>query len=365
MKQRAHAWVALRALKLIDDSKRKNANLFVELMSYYLSDVWDGAWLPDTLIRDMIYGHILKMDSDDRFVPDITSRPWRKSTYTELKKDTYGKRLCLENYLKDSQELRKPYWATDQSGHLPDRVIALNHSIIDMLKMGDFPIAFYLKKKKSKKYRSEDLSKQTVKGLSLSPNFSARQIALTFFIVSHYVCDAHMPLHCDLRDMSAMKVDGERERRLPESLHPGIEAVWEESFPAKEVLTIHDYTPESIESVTTSMPKKSLIEIDKVNSPYALSTRLPSKMPNEWEEMVNVCRISYAVSRKWIPQSFKEIQNLIGEDKCEKDASPLKYDDIKLIIDEKAFKDITNRVFHDAVESVARIWYRAWNIFTK
>lgn len=365
MKQRAHAWVALRALKLIDDSDRKNTELFVELMSYYLSDVWDGVWLPDTLIRDMSYGHIFKMDSDDEFVHNISSQPWNKLTYSELKRETYGKRLSLENYLKDSEELRKPYWITEQSGHLPDRVIALNHSIIDMLKMGDFPIAFYLKKKKSKKYRSEDLSKQSIKGLSLSPNFSARQIALTFFIVSHYICDAHMPLHCDLRDMSAKLGEERRVRRLPRSLHPGIEEVWENSFPDKDVLTIHDYTPKSIDSVTSSMPNRSLIEIDKAGSPYALSTSLPSNMPNEWDEMVNICRISYGVSRKWIPQSFKEIQNLIGEEKCKPKAAPLEYDSIVTIINKKDFKDVTNRIFHDAVESVARIWYRAWNIFTR
>jgi hypothetical protein len=366
MKQRAHAWVALRALRLIDDSKRKNAKLFVELMSYYLSDVWDGAWLPDILIRDMSYGHIFKLGSDDKFVPDISTLKHRKVTYSELKKKTYGRRLCLEEYLKDSEVLRKSSWVTQRSGHLPDRVIALNHSIIDMLKMGDFPIAFYLKKKKSKAYRSEDLSRQKIKGLSVSPNFSARQIALTFFIVSHYICDAHMPLHCDLRDMNALKVkESGRERRLPRALHPGIEKVWEESLPDKEVLTIHDYTPESIESVTNSMPSGSLIKIDEVGSPYALSTHLPSNLPNEWDEMVNICRISYAVSRKWIPQPLEDIKNILGEEKCKARAPALSYDDIISITGEDEFKDITNRIFHDAVESVARIWYRAWNIFTK
>ena len=365
MKQRAHAWVALRALKLIDDSNRKNTQLFVELMSYYLSDVWDGAWLPDILIRDMSYGHTFKMDCDDEFVPNISSQPWNKVSYSELKKRTYGNRLCLEDYLKDSEDLKKPYGVTSESGHLPDRVIALNHSIIDMLKMGDFPIAFYLKKKKSKKYRSEDLSKQSVKGLSLSPNFSARQIALTFFIVSHYVCDAHMPLHCDLRDMSARLDKKRRVRRLPECLHPGIEAVWEKSFPDKDMLTLHDYSPRSIATVTGSMPKGSLIELDKPGSSYALSTKLPSNLPNEWDEMVNICRISYGVSRKWIPQTFKEIEALIGTEKCKPNGHALDYKNILKIIDEKDFKDVTNRVFHDAVESVARIWYRAWNIFTK
>ena len=184
---------------------------------------------------------------------------------------------------------------TDKSGHLPDRVIAINHSIIDMLKMGDFPIAFYLKKEKPEEYMKE-LTRQKIKDLSLSPNFSARQIALTFFIASHYICDAHMPLHCDLRDMEAMTVEGTIERRLPEPLHRGIEAVWEKSFPSKNVLTIHRYTRESIEKVTTSLPSNSLIEIDKVPT-YALSKELYKNMPNEWDEMVNICRISYAVSR--------------------------------------------------------------------
>jgi hypothetical protein len=164
--------------------------------------------------------------------------------------------------------------------------------------------------------------------------------------------------------MSTKISENKRVRRLPKSLHPGIETVWEKSFPTKEMLTIHDYTPESISTVTSSMPGDSLIEIDKTNTSYKLSTKLPSNMPNEWDEMVNISRISYGVSRKWIPQSFKEIQDIIGKKKCKPDAAPLDYASILKIIKEKDFKDVTNRVFHDAVEAVARIWFRAWNIFT-
>lgn len=132
MKQRAHAWVALRALKLLDDSG--SAPKLMELLSFYLSDVWDGAWLPDTLIRDMSYGHIFKMDA--------AQEERRRVPYRELNKRLAGKRLCLE-YVKKSEELNKPYWINEEmSGHLPDRVIAINHSIIDMLKMGDFPSHF-------------------------------------------------------------------------------------------------------------------------------------------------------------------------------------------------------------------------------
>ena len=146
MKQRAHAWVALRALRLIDETKDPKLRLLVELLSYYLSDVWDGAWIPDTIIGDMSYGHIFKMDSDDRFIDEIRSKQYRKLTFDDLKKATGGTRLCLEDYLKGFGELENPYWVIEVSGHLPDRVKALTHSIIDMLKLGDFPIAFLLEK---------------------------------------------------------------------------------------------------------------------------------------------------------------------------------------------------------------------------
>jgi hypothetical protein len=88
-------------------------------------------------------------------------------------------------------------------------------------------------------------------------------------------------------------------------------------------------------------------------------------LPNEWDEMVNIARVSYAVSRRWIPHSFQEIVDILGRDKCRAGASPFKYDDLVKIIDPSSFKDVTNRIFHDAVESVARLWYRAWNIFCK
>ena len=84
--------------------------------------------------------------------------------------------------------------------------------------MADYPIAFYSKEEKSKKY-IEFLTEKKIKDLSLSPNFSARHVALTFFMLSHYICDCHMPLHCDLRDFG-LKGKG---RQLPKKLHPSIE----------------------------------------------------------------------------------------------------------------------------------------------
>lgn len=340
MKQRAHAWVALRALKLVNDSK-KAPNL-VELLSYYVADAWDGAWLPDTLIVDMRYGHIFKMDSDpQRLGSDVSQEGWMRAPYRQLKKRLRGRRLCLE-YARGSPELLKPYKShpTD-GGHLPNRVIAISHSIGDMLKMSDYPLIFYARKKKRKAFEL-DLMQQNVKDLSLSPIFSARQIALMFFIISHYITDAHMPLHCDLKDFGG---DRSTMGRLPSNLHPSIEELWESYFPPKENLVLHEHLRLSIDEVVSSLPAGSIIEID-TNDRYRLTLRISRTAGDEWQEMVHIARTSYAVSRKWIDAPYEDIDDLI--------ASPAKREE---------FKDVTNRIFHDAVESVARLWLTAWQRF--
>jgi hypothetical protein len=340
MKQRAHAWVALRALKLVNDSK-KAPNL-VELLSYYVADAWDGAWLPDTLIVDMRYGHIFKMDSDpQRLGSDISQEGWMRVPYRQLKKELRGRRLCLE-YVRSSPELLKPYKShPNDGGNLPNRVIAISHSIGDMLKMSDYPLIFYARKKKRKAFEL-DLMQQKVKDLSLSPIFSARQIALMFFIISHYITDAHMPLHCDLRDFGG---DRSKMGRLPGDLHPSIEELWESYFPTKETLVLHEHLRLSIDEVVSSLPDRSIIEID-TNDRYRLTSRISRTAGDEWQEMVHIARTSYAVSRKWIDAPYEDVDDLI--------ASPAKREE---------FKDVTNRIFHDAVESVARLWLTAWQRF--
>jgi hypothetical protein len=300
--------------------------------------VWDGAWLPDTLIRDMKYGHVFKLDDDPKYLGyDITTRGHRKKTYTSLKTSLSGRRLCLD-YIKGSDSLNSPYWVhKSEGGNLPDRVIAISHSIGDMLKMSDYPMAFYVTKKKSKAYMEDDLSAVNVKDLTLSPNFSARQIALTFFMLSHYICDAHMPLHCDYRDYGSKS-----RRRVKAGLHASIEEKWESYFPDKEVITLHDYVKKSLDYVVEKkMPQGSIVEIDRKKK-YRLSPKLSKLKRNEWDEMVDVCRVSYAVSREWIDGGFRDADDM----------------------DAGEFGEVTNYIFHDAVECVARIWAKIWERFT-
>ncbi len=92
------------------------------------------------------------------------------------------------------------------------------------------------------------------------------------------------------------------------------------------------------------MISKLKIDTDKK---YSLNKRIPKTKSDEWKEMVYIARISFALSREWINKDYKDVKQLI-EDKGEDD-----------------FVDITNRIFHDAVQGVAIIWVKAWERYIK
>ncbi len=370
MKQRAHAWVALRALKMLDDWGE--APKLVELISSYISEVWDGAWLPDIRLYDMNYGHIYKMDSDPKFIYKNLDKEERYvKSYRDLDDQLVGNRLCLK-YIKNFGELNKPYRSHPKlGGHLPDRVIALSHNIGDMLKMSDYPLAKHCQKYKKKKRGNIEvidasgnkryLAERKISNLSNSPNFSARHIALTLFILSHYICDAHMPLHCDLRDFKIPR----KGARIPKNIHVWTERLWEPNFPKKESLILTRYTKKTLEKIL-KVPDTSIISIDSPNSDYRLSNRVNKSLKgDEWTELIYTTRVSYAVARKWIPESNnwfdlhqQHFKKYGGFKKCILQGNG--FGDGSFVED---FTHVTNAIFHDVIESIARIWYKAWRRF--
>lgn len=355
MKRAAHGWIALRAYKLIDDisvngciGNARHTDKLIELLSYYLPNVWDAAWIPDSLICDMQYGHIFKQSNDSEIIGSKIKDKRSQTGYKELKSQLKGKRLCLE-HVKEDKILNEHYWA--KQGHLPNRVIALSHTASDMLKLGDFPLAFYLREQRRRAYEG-DLSAASVKSLSASPTFSARQIATTFFMLSHYIADAHMPLHCDYRDYSSSN----KTRPISPRLHPTIEEEWEKFFPKEEIVSIGKYSKNSVDEIVLNLPKNSIIKTEKEYKLSAGAKGLKTSDRDVWQEMVNICRVSYALSHVWIDKENTKENKNFG------------YDDVRELIKRKGkeeFIDITNFIFHDAVESVARNWLLIWEKFIK
>jgi hypothetical protein len=93
-----------------------------------------AAWLPDSLIKDMTYGHVFKTSKyggqdGARFV---VSR-------ADLKKSLAPAAFERERYLDGLPDAwwTAAYRVKDNGGHLPARVAALCQNARDMLKMGD------------------------------------------------------------------------------------------------------------------------------------------------------------------------------------------------------------------------------------
>ena len=330
MKQVGHAWIALRALKLIDDlvgegKLPKEVKLFDELLFNYLPDVYEGAFIPDTLIVDNATGHTFKMEPMD-------SDPTGRFTvdYKALKKRLGSKRQSLE-LAKDEAVLKKPYRAHARGGKLPNRVLSISNSLSDMLKLSEFPFGQYTKVKRARAYRDKTgYSSTKVKALDLAPNFSGRQIALTFFLISHYIADAHMPLHCDVRDLS---FDGNR--RIFRGLHPKLEKYWEKNLPGTEVFLILPKL--TLDDALQRLPDNSIFGpiADGVKQ---FNFRKLRSSQDEWEEMVDVCRASYALSSYLIPDGAKSLEDL----------------------DEKKLEEASRAIFTDAAKTVAAIWLKSW-----
>lgn len=174
-----------------------------------------------------------------------------------------------------------------------------------------------------------------------------------------------MPLHCDLRDF---KVPG-KARRLPKKMHARIERLWESNFTSKEDLILTKYTKKTLNRIVVDkLPENSIIEIDTPNSDYNLSKKVNKHLKgDEWNELVYTTRVSYAVARKWIPitsdwfdlykrkfKKYGQLKNNILQGNG--------FGDGAFVED---FRQVSNSIFHDAVESVARIWYKAWKRFVE
>lgn len=58
--------------------------------------------------------------------------------------------------------------------------------------------------------------------------FNQSQVSLLMLVLSHFACDAHVPVHCDRRDLNK-----------PSKVHSDLETFWEE-----EILRCHGFSEE-------------------------------------------------------------------------------------------------------------------------
>ena len=315
MKKFTHAWLAFMAVKRLEDtelskSNRKYADGLIEWFRDHRDGVTQGAWYPDSVIKDMANSHVLKFEPVEG----------KRMKFRRLPKTYQG-----YNYSKNSPVRKKAFIKVDKGDNLPDRCESIAEAIIDSLKIQE----------------SEH------KGSPVSP--TDNQVALLFFMLSHYIADAHMPFHCDSRRFSEgagiharmekewddeienyYKMDRDNERFFYD----------ETGYPLlpKDLAKSRGYQSSFLKKVSDELRKRE----------FKLSFGSGNK--NVWDFMSAVCQHSYLISYGFLPPQYDHT-DVTRSNWRSSGSIP--------------FNELSVAVFSDAIDSIARIWFRVWRRYEK
>jgi hypothetical protein len=151
-------------------------------LDYYNDWVTEACWAPDDILNDKAKYHVLKLFTSD-----------------ELRKAGGSKKKWIENIFE--RKGRKTYYR--YSGGLPYRIDHLSMMIWTIEKLRSY-----------------------------NDQFSMKQIVYLYILLSHYIADAHVPMHCDLRDDKPTRPSTKKPklRYYNGNYHSKIEGDWEKSI---------------------------------------------------------------------------------------------------------------------------------------
>jgi len=312
MKQFSHAWLAFKAIErlekvALDAGNRQSADELVRWFWNYRDGVIKGSWYPDMVIKDMATSHVLK------FTPVAQGL----TKYGILPDTCQVAPLAIQ-----SSVYGHPYKIVDPSDNLPERCEALAHSVIDNLKMQE----------------TEE------KGSPITP--TDNHIATLLFMLSHYVADAHMPLHCDGRKFSSGP-----------DIHAEIESKWDKEVRNHYKLDVLNerffYNPEGYPlRANTDVSNSFLKRVDDGLATRCFSLTYGGNNNNVRTYMLAVCQNSYLLAYAFFPPEYDETnitkanwQDLPGQ--------------------QLSFDKLSEVVFCDAIDAIARVWLRVWVRYEK
>jgi hypothetical protein len=312
MKKYTHAWLAFMAVKRLKEAKltgnnKKVAASLVRLIMHHEDDIIQGSWYPDDVIKDMANSHVLKLTP---------------STRANNKFKTLPNTHLIYDHTKNSQLKRKSF-DIEEEDNLPDRCESLTHSIVDNAKM----------------------QRREVKGSPLPP--TNNHIVFRFFMLSHYIADAHVPFHCDIRRFSSGS-----------DIHAKMEKKWDDMIKSHYTIdTKHKrflYDPHGFPLRKTNREAQyqssylKRIADELSQRPFRIG--YGTSRDNTWDFMSAICQYSYLLSYKFIPSRYNH-QNVPNDN----------WHSIGSI----SFDDLSVAVFSDAIDSISRVWFRAWRKYSK
>lgn len=312
MKKYSHAWIAFMAIKRLEvigttdneavfkglnEDVRKEAKSLVAWFKDYRDFVIRGSWYPDEVFKDMSTSHIVKHSPCEGGNTSYGKLPTTHTIYRLMAK----KSPLIESGYKI------------EGGNCADRCESVSHSIVDNFKM----------------LHRED------KGCPIAT--TGNHIAMRFFILSHYIADCHMPLHCDVRPFSDDK-----------NIHGAIEKEWEDqvnkSYKIDKDNNRFFYDPDGYPLHLKPTQFILDVESDLETRKYIHSWGTDNE--NVWDFMSDASHYSYLFSRYLIPDDFENDRSM---------------QDFKEATEwGRNFDKYSTMIFSDAVDSIARIWLHIW-----
>lgn len=336
MNQRTHAWIAVRTIALLEDGK-KDKNL-VKLLKPHAGKAAIGAWIPD--LADAKRGGAKTENHIFKIMP---YKGKDKERFIARKHDTLdrlGEKRLMHEYIDTDTSLKPAWWDKPYRGdikkpgqHLANRSMALSVMMLDLLIMGDNTVDKLLPGKVS-----------FAKYIDKNARTQEEQVALYFFMLSHFVADSCMPCHADGRYLAGYS----------RGLHNKLESEW-----SKLVGTKFDKSKMLPASMSVS-PDEILKESRKVDEKFDNIPFKPKSIPNMvagdvWLEIINVCRGSFAVASIIAPPKKYGYKS--------KKLAP--FSTVFGNAESQKFKDMSKMVMHDAVLNNAVIWRHIWRKASK
>lgn len=304
MKKYTHAWLAMMAMKRIEkaqipDKQKDDAKALIKWFKDYRDFVISGSWYPDSVFKDMSSSHIVKYAEGSE----------GDNSYFRRMPETLG--LYQMGLTSDKKD--KPFRI--EKGNLCDRVESFAESLIDSFKILD----------------------SEASGEPIVP--SCNHIAMRFFILSHYIADCHMPLHCDARSFAKSN-----------EVHGFIEEQWDKMVKASYLIDEDNnrffYDPEGYPLRSDSVsPVIAAVEEELVKREFVWPWGQDCK--NTWDYMSGISQYSYLMASRLVP-----------EDRKPKDITTSYYRKTDAYLNH--FDEYTTIILEDAVESIAKVWLHAW-----
>lgn len=193
MKHNTHIYLAKKAIEFLYDgcenlytigqdkiesktktSVRNKAKALQRLLNYHEADVLEASWAPDDIICDKSIYHTFKLFTTDEF--------------------SDAKEYAQETHILDGKE----YYRTKKGGGLPFKIDHLAKIISDLIKLREYNDAY-----------------------------SMKGIMYLMIMISHYIVDAHVPMHCDLRDDSPKDYTPKNGTYYNDRYHGALEKEWD------------------------------------------------------------------------------------------------------------------------------------------